>query len=85
METQAKFCLLVSESPLKNDDVQIFLGNRPHNLQAHTTLQIYMARYLLQPIQSFLTVDSVSASRSPAERLHKTTAFNLYVFALDVP
>lgn len=44
-----------------------------------------MARYLLQPIQSFLTVDSVSASHAPAEGLHKTTAFNLHVFALDVP
>lgn len=30
-------------------------------------------------------LDSVSASRTPAERLHKTIAFNLYVFALDVP
>lgn len=63
----------------------IFPCNWPHNIQAHTTMEIYRTRYLFQPIQSFLTVDSISASWSPAEHLHKTIAFNLSVFASDMP
>lgn len=62
----------------------VFPCNWLHNLQAHATMEIHRTRYLLQPIQSFLTVDSISASRSPAERLHKMIALNLSVFASDM-
>lgn len=62
----------------------VFPCNWPHSFQAHTTMEIYRTMYLWQPIQSFLTVDSISASQSPAECLHKMIAFNLSVFASDM-